>query len=399
MHWLNSDFDLTLRRRQRGLRPELARQVRELTVQALLGADANDSVVLGVQVPPEFLDHLAVCGLVRPRLLQHPELDPSGSLAPFGWSAEAMELNGRTHAPVPHPELEVVRRVNGKSYGTALERELDPAGPVAEVMRSAAELERFLAAVPRQTRWLVKAEHGHSALANRRLSGAGLTPDDRGFVERRLEEDERLVVEPWLPRDRDFCVVLQVPFDPRSVRVHETVCTADGALIGASFEPAGPAAPADADLRRELAETARAVASRLAADGYFGPACFDAFTWRDGEAIRLRRLADLNCRRSMSHWAHACWRRIAPDRRFFFRFFNRRKLRFPRSLGAAQEALGARRFDPARRAGVLLASPPEVADGGRSRSPNKLAVAFVGGEREDVASLERWFRDRFEARA
>jgi hypothetical protein len=222
-------------------------------------------------------------------------------------------------------------------------------------------------------------------LANRRVRPPRLTSADRGFVDGLLVEDDRFVVEPWLSRERDWCVVFDVPYVPSALRIHETMCTRDGALIGALLEPGGSH---DLEWSDELSGAASRIASSLEDEGYFGPACFDAFTWRDGDRVRLRLLADLNCRQAMSDGAYRLWRRLAPDRVCYYRFFNRRKLTLPTDLSQALAALGGQRYDRSLRCGILLASPLGFA---------KLAVVFVAGSRTEILAIERGFRDRFES--
>lgn len=392
-HYLNSDFDLRLRPRPRQVRQErLVRQVRELSIQALLGAGPDDCALLRADVPQEFVDHLAGCGLPVPRLLRHPDVDPAGRLRPFGWSDEAIELNRLHRLPAAHPSLSCIRRVNSRSFARQLEERLAGGCP-GHVVDGVAALEALLARESETAEWVVKAEHGNAGLANRRVRRSGLTAADRRFVDDRLAEDDRLVVEPWLPRERDWCVVFEVPFDGAALRVHEQVCTRDGALIGALFDPApGVSNP----WTGQLTETAREIAPALEAEGYFGPVCLDAFEWRDGDRKRLRPLVDLNCRRSMSDGAQRLWRRVAPDRVLYYRFFSRRKLSLPGELAQALAALDPHRYDPDERRGVLLASPLHLADGPKNWSPGKLAVIFVADERPGIFELERWFRERFE---
>jgi hypothetical protein len=393
-HYLNSDFDLSLRPRPRQVgNPALVRQVRELSVQALLGASDRDSVLVRAEVPREFLAHLAESGLPVPRLLRHPEVDPVAHFRPFGWSAEAIELNRLHERPAEHPPLSSIRRVNSRSLALELEADLAPEGPSGTVVESPAELDAFLARAPAAIEWVVKSEHGHAGLANRRLGRPRLTPADRRFVDDRFAEDDRLVVEPWLARERDWCVVFDVPFDRSALRVHETLCTRDGALIGALFDPGGDPGTWSED----LAATAERVASKLDAEGYFGAVCVDAFTWREGDRLRLRPFVDLNCRRSMSDGAYRLWRRWAPERTLYYRFFNRRKLSLPAELPRALAALGQHRYDRAERRGILLVSPLQLGAAAQTWRPGKVAVIFVADERSGVFELERWFRDRFEA--
>lgn len=394
-HYLNADFDLGLRPRPRQLeRPALVRQIRELSVQSLLGANTGDRALIRAQPPEDFLDYLAECEISLPRLLAHPDIDPGTCFRPFGWSSEAISLNRRFHRAAKHPSLSVIRRVNSRSFARQLETEISPAGPLATVVESREQLEAFLGLAPATSAWVVKSEFGNAGLANRRLRRAVLSTADRRFVDERLAEDDRLVVEPWLVRERDWCMVFEVPFDTAAFRLHETVYTSDGALIGALFDPD----PIDLEpWSADLAGTAERIAARLAGEGYFGPVCVDAFTWNDGKRTRLRALVDLNCRRAMSDGAFRFWQRSAPEQTVYYRFFNRRKLDLPEELPRALALLEERRYDPAARRGILLASPTELSLDGERCRPGKLAVVFAGAERREVFTLERWFRGRFEA--
>ena len=385
-HYLNADFDLGLRARPRRLeQPTLMRQVSQLSVQALLGAEPGDAVLVRTEIPDEFLEHLGAYGVSVARVLVHPRLDPLSQLRPFGWSAEAIELNRLHRRPAEHPPLASVKRVNSRSFLLELEADLAAQDPPGVVLESRTELEAFLTRAPSTGEWLIKAEHGNSGLGNRRVRSPRLTTADRGFVDEIFSEDDRLVVEPWRARERDWCVVFDVPFTSSTLRIHETMYTRDGALIGALFEPEG-----SETMHRslELAGVAERVASRLDQEGYFGPACFDAFSWRDGDRVRLRALADLNCRRSMSDGAYHLWRRLAADRALYYRFFNRRKLGLPTDLSQAMASLGEQRYAAPRRHGVLLVSPLHFA---------KLAVVFIAKNRSEIFALEREFRARFES--
>jgi len=393
-HYLNADFDLGLRPRPQQLeRPALVRQIRELSVQALLAADAGDNALIRAEIPSGFLDYLGDCGITPPRLLKHPQIDPAALFQPFGWSSEAIALNRAHRRATSHPPLPLVRRVNSRSFARQLEADAFPGGPLGTVVETREGLESFLDSAPAAAAWVVKSEYGNAGLANRRLRRAGLSPADRRFVDDRLAEDDRLVVEPWLSRERDWCGVFDVPFEASTFRVHETVYTSDGALIGALFDP-DPAVPAP--WAEEMAPSAERIAARLHAEGYFGPVCIDSFTWREGDRVRLRALVDLNCRRAMSDGAYRLWRRLAPRHTLFYRFFNRRKLGLPGSLKQLVNELETRHYDRATRRGILVASPLELRLDSEVVQPGKLALILVGTSRQEVFELERWFRTRFE---
>ncbi len=393
-HYVNTDFDLSLRPRGApGGSGTLLRQIEELSAQGLLGANEGDCALVHCAVPEDFQAHLASCGLALPRLLERSRIEPGAEFRPLGWSAEAIELNRRHLSPTRHPAPRVIRRVNARSFGVELERDLGPAVASGRVVMSANELASFLEGASARSTWVIKAEHGNAGLANRRLGGLRLTPGEQRFVTDCFTEDDRMIVERWLPRERDWCTVFDVPFRASSLRIHESICTDGGSLIGALFEPDGSGAARWAD---QLGEAAERIASTLEGEGYFGPVCLDSFTWRERGVERLRPLVDLNCRLSMSDRAHALWRRVAPERSLYYRFFGRRKLDLPNELTAVLAALGSRRYDPTERRGILIASPLWFGSGDRERSPGKLAVIFVADARQAVFELERWFRDAFE---
>jgi hypothetical protein len=89
----------------------------------------------------------------------------------------------------------------------------------------------------------------------------------------------------------------------------------------------------------------------------------------------------------MSDGAFRLWRRLAPERCWYYRFFSRRRLPLPGDLPEALAALGDLRYDPDHRRGVLLASPTRFA---------KLAVVLVASDPTGIRALEHELRARFE---
>jgi hypothetical protein len=392
IYYLNTDFDLSFGPYS-FINLGLVRQVRELSVQALIGADTADAAWVLADVPPNFTMYLADNGVPVPELIPHPQIDRARLLRPFGWNREAIELNQGHAQPAAHPPLSVVRRVNSRSFGCHLEAELFPDDRRATVVDSVAELETFLARAPERNEWVLKAEHGHAGIGNRRLDSNHLSAPDRRFINDRLGSDDRLVIEPWLKRTCDYCMVFDVPFDVASLRIHETVCTDGGALVGAIFDPE----PRANVPWHELRDAAARISARLGDEGYFGPVSVDAFHWHDGNHTRLRSLVDLNARSSMSDGAYRLWQRLVPERTLFYRFFNRRKLtELSEELTQVVDALGRQRYNPDLRCGILLASPLQLGLDGEIRAPGKLAVMFIAETRSGIFALERWFRDQFE---
>ena len=390
LHYLNADFDVSLRRRPGGLTPTRRRAVDGMTVLGLFTGGPEDRVLIRAGIPAAFLEYLERLEIKVPRPLVWPRMDRAMAFRPFGWSDEAIAMNAGQERPRPHPPADVVRRVNGRVYSASLERDLlgesdggRPFGAVSEIAdwledrRDSAE------------GWVVKADHGNGGLGNRRLRTRRLDDADRRFIGGLLEEDDHVVVEPWRERLRDFCVLFTLSQEGKveGLRRHEAVTTRDGALIGAIFDP-DKGEPGE-----EMERVARLVAGELSRAGYFGPVCLDAFLHPAGGKERLRPLVDLNCRRPVSDAIYPFWRGTLADRTLYWRFFTGRKLRLP-SMSAL--VADKEHYCPKRRRGILLASPLRIEQGGKPLRAPKVAVAFVGESRAEVLRLEKAFRAGYE---
>jgi hypothetical protein len=356
----------------------------------------NDAVRVSGPVPDEYLDSLHRNGLTPPELTIRPAIRSERRLTPFGWSRSAIELNRRYRVPASHPEWRVVRRVNGRSFAVGLERELVEYETPAAELASLDDLEHFLAT---QTEvrggWIAKANHGNAGFGNRRLRSRQLGDRDRLWIRRLFEEDDRVLVEPWRHRVLDVGVSFELHADGGMADrvVSEVVNTADGAFIGAIFEPA----PSGLDpWRDDLEKTVEVVAARLHGEKYFGPVHLDAFVWEQDGRRRLRPLVDLNARSNMSWMARRLWNSWGRPAVFYWRFFTRRRLHLPGTHQELEEAIGDDRFDPAHRRGVLVTSPLWVVEDGRRRRLQKLGVLFVADTRHGVLDQERRFRKRFD---
>jgi len=391
IHYLNADFDLSLRERPLSLRqPSLQRAVQAMTTQGLLLGDAGDALLVRAGIPDSFIDYLGRQGIETPKILRHPLSDPGMSLCPFGWNGEAIAINDGQRFPVAHPGLETVRLVNSRVFSAALEREHFNGEDGGTTFSSTAALAAWLASREDSADgWVVKADHGNAALGNRRLRGRKLSRSDGLFVDGLLSEDEQAVGEPWRQRLTDLCAVftLSPSGEIAGRRLHETVCTSDGALIGVIFDQVGREWP------EALHHTAEVVAAELSRQDYFGPVCFDAFTCRAGGEERLRTLVDLNCRRPVSDAVFRFWRDRLTGRTLSWRFFSTRRLK-----PDVEEAVtrGDEAYHPPGRRGTLLTSPRTIEIEGRSLTAPKLSVAFIGAGREEVLAMESAFRGRFE---
>lgn len=413
-YYLNLDFDVSL---QAGggeeRRAQAADIARDLAPAFLLAAGPGDRLLLEDAVPAAFLEYLRAKGFEPAAVGDVRAPDPTREFVPYGWNEAAAALARRYEGGGPaYPELDIVRRVNSREYSAAIERERFGADHGLGLVRTLDELEELLAdaslaratapvpsVVPAFGGFVVKANHSNASLGNRRVRGAALTAEDRGVIGRLLREAGSVAVERWHERFLDLVVTMRVEpnGDASELHVHEIVNTAEGSFLGALF--GAPAAEFLFGITGELEEAGRAVAAQLAADGYFGPACFDAYTWRDGAHIRLRPLVDLNARLGMSQPFREVSRRLGDDRVCYGRFFASRRFPFGGDQRELEARLGRGNFDPADRRGVLLASPLRLGSGAHERVARRFAVVFVGDTRDEVLDLDDAFRRDFDRQA
>jgi len=394
-HHLNADFDLSLRPRWRPPEGETARhRITDLAWHALFLAQPADSVLVPEPAPEDFVDHLRRCDIQLPKLTVEPSCRSEQMLSPFGWNTAAVDRNHRYTAPFGHPPLDVVALVNGRRFSARLERELFDGDHIVAEVTGETELIERLAHLPDEPKgWVLKAEHGNAGLGNRRLRGREPEAGDLTAVRRLFADGDTAVIERWQQRLNDLCATFVVDRagGATTIGLHETVNTANGALIGSLFhEDQTRIAP----WRAAMIRAAEAVAKKLSDMGYHGPVCLDAFIWDDAGKHRLRPLVDLNARREMSSGPSALWRRLGGRGTAYWRFYTRRKIRLPDNYKDLERALGDDAYDPARRRGVLMTAPLWL--GRTRRRPAKAALLFLAADRDEALALDRRFRERFE---
>jgi hypothetical protein len=380
-HFLNADFDASLAGTASLPGSGDPIYLQEMAWHFLFAAEPEDSVILHTPLPAAFRAYLEAKGLPPPRTVTHPDFTREAGFVPFGWDSRALELGARYDRPPQAPDPAVVKSVNARSFGLALEREWYPDACAGALFTDAESLAAFLAARPATEAWVAKGEHGFAGTANRRIPGGPLSAGSAALLAPLFAGHPQVLLEPWHERLADMAVLFSVTEGGgmEGFRGHALLNSRDGAFLGVELGPDGqPPLP----WRQALRENAERLAAALSLRGYLGPVGVDAYAYRTDAGPRLRPLVDINARRSMAEPAHGLSRRL-PGRFLRWIWHKPRKLRLPAGYAELDARLGGAAFDPRRQEGILAVSPlfrerdPGSAEGGRRE-----ASAAQGGGRQ-----------------
>lgn len=393
--YLNADADISFT--SSATAPaRLSRVAAGLTTHAIVGAGAEDAVVLRAEPEDAFAAHWESHGFPLPRLLDQGAAALPHPLEPLAWNVDAVCLAERG-PPTEHPSVEVVRRSNHRRFLLAIEQATD--GCEGALATTIGELEAGLATtLERHPQALVKGAFGSASTGNLRLGRPDLAlPATRIRLAALLDRHSAAVVEPWCKRELDLCATGTVRRDGQVVtgRVDRTVHTDVGSPLGTLFADADPAV---APWRDAMLEGLEIVGRSLAEAGYFGPYCLDGLVHRVDGVPRLRRFVDLNARHPVSWPVRRFLARLDRPGVYLWRLF------VPHRLGAAGvRRLGEllhepRSFDADSARGLLGLAPLSVRIDGRWGTQPKLAVLIATDTIEQAFEREHTLRHQVDRR-
>jgi hypothetical protein len=246
--------------------------------------------------------------LVSPRAAASGRTPQAGRVfTPWGWTRTAAAEGLDAGADVRPLDFKVVARVNSKLWSHALEVEMGWALPGARVTRNAEELTEAAArACPgAEDKWVVKSPYGFAARERVLGRGPRVEGAQGAWAFKRLARGEPLIFQPWLEVKREYGVVVEVAEDGAHRLLGVSDLQTNGAGTGAGYVLGRPPAPTR---MKELEEAAAVVCERLRAEGYGGPAGFDALEHAGG----LHLLLEVNARYTMGFVALAVERSLRP---------------------------------------------------------------------------------------
>jgi hypothetical protein len=227
---------------------------------------------------------------------------------PWGWTRTAAAAGSEAGADVRPLDLDVVARVNSKLWSHAVEVEMGWALPGARVVNTPGELAEAAArACPGAgDKWVVKSPYGFAARERVLGRGPRVEGAQGAWALKRLARGEPLIFQPWLEVRREYGVVVEVAEDGAHRLLGVSDLQTNGAGTGTGYVLGRPPAPGR---MKELEEAASVVCERLCAEGYRGPAGFDALEHEGG----LHRLLEVNARYTMGFVALAAERELRPE--------------------------------------------------------------------------------------
>ncbi|MET0650213.1 MAG: hypothetical protein ABW208_26700 [Pyrinomonadaceae bacterium] len=246
--------------------------------------------------------------LVSPRAAASGRTPQAGRLfTSWGWTRTSAAEGERVGAMLPAVDFEAVARVNSKLWSHALEVEMGWALPGARVVTGVEELEEAAArACPgAQDKWVVKSPYGFAARERVLGRGPRVEGAQGAWAFKRLARGEPLIFQPWLEVAREYGVVVEVSHSGAHRLLGVSDLQTNGAGTGVGYVLGRPPEPRR---MRQLEEATAVVCERLRAEGYAGPAGFDALEHAGG----LHTLLEVNARYTMGFVALAVERELRP---------------------------------------------------------------------------------------
>jgi uncharacterized ferritin-like protein (DUF455 family) len=365
---------------------------------------APDDVVLLPRRPSlEFLRALSRAGFAVPELVEHPPGNPLvgeqarrklHSLRPWGWSPAVERVAAPLGAQLSSPQSwqEEWRPLYVKAWSAAALRDFLPTRSeawlcgervVGRACAAMEEVEDELARLAGEgwAQVVAKGAYGAAGQGQVRLDPARPRTDQGAQVEKLLDAQGEVVVEPWLDKVLDLSAQLELSAPGKVRLLGWTRFFTDGRGQYRGSFVSQPLAGLDQELRRFLTGDGRDprrlwrifgglgefLAGRLAESGYTGPLGVDALVFRQQGQLRLKPVVELNPRFTMGRVALGLARRVNASRTALWLILKRREVESAGLGGIPQFAAHLERQFPVERKGehisrgVLFTTDPNQA--------------------------------------
>jgi hypothetical protein len=310
----------------------------------------------------------------------------------WGWNTQAIDAVHSIHAQCSHPDLDAVRTVNSRDFCMNMWAKQHDMGVTGS------KLCKTLASVLSQIESMnvphavIKPLFGNAGYGFIHIKNRDVNMIHKKQIQNLLTCQNAVAVEPWLDRVTDLSTRFIVTPEGAitSVTHHEMHTQHFGGFFAIMLEDNNPGI---APWEKKLAECAAITGKALSDAGYFGPAGFDSFVWRDESRHRLAAAIEINARHAMSSIAYALKKRLAPERVCYFRFISRKKHCLPDSYEQFEQLLGNAKWNSESNKGIMLASPLRVNHGYGWVQPERSAFFLAAESRDQLMYIDELLRN------
>jgi hypothetical protein len=337
---------------------------------------SGDIVLLAKRPSVEFLGAVKQAGFPLPEFVELKEgrIDPAsnlcqrkiGTLRPWAWGPDSVELLEPLFANVTGEARttsqrfnESIARLYSKAWSADFLRTVlahsrrgdeagepwlcteDEAGVAVDTLEGALEA---IAAIRRRGHHRIVAKEAHGLAGHNaiRLWEPEVLAAQQQWLAHALQHGRQLVIEPWLERELDFS--LQLEMGPCSLKLcgytglindrkgqFQANCAATHydrhipANVVASFRPG---AGLTSSLQRLYDDILSLLEAELQRAGFVGPVGIDAFVYRTPSGgCRLKPIVEINPRYTMGRWTLELMKHVCPGSCGLFRLLSRAQAR------------------------------------------------------------------------
>lgn len=324
---MNVDFEMELATGDKPYRvPGLLESINQHLTKRLMWLAKRGDAILFHRLPERNISETARMRGLAIKTLETPFRKDEYVFSPWGWSKRIVEIGLRSNAIMEFPSLEIVRRVNSKLWSHSIERDLGCDLKGSAVAESIDELYEIVAkACPfPNDKWVIKSSFGFAARGRVLGRGPLVQYAQATWAKREFNRSGPLLFQPWVDVTREYGVVMMVDKEGGHQFLGVSDLQTNGAGTGIGYLLGRQISP----MRRlQLERFAEIVCARLVAEGYYGPAGFDALEHSGG----LLPILEINARYTMGFVAVEVERHLCPISPIFWDTRITRKNQIPRT--------------------------------------------------------------------
>lgn len=289
----------------------------EATPLLLAATATDDDLLCSASFDDDYLGRLESLGILPPCFLSIEELSRKRNyelIQPWGWSP-CIERIAKQLKVEKHPNIDVARLVNSRSFASNLARQLGCHIQGERVITNLQEFEESFQLEDYSGGFLLKTNLGQSGRGRLLRNGQTLSEQDRRWVSKQLVSHGSLVIEPKLDSILELGVQWTVPAQGPPILDGLTELTSDaaGQYHKSKVYHSSDLFPQQT-LWNRIREHQLQALLEIQRQGYSGPVGIDAMIYhKERGEVGVRPLQDINARWTMGRLA-ICWaKKCFPD--------------------------------------------------------------------------------------